>query len=298
MLVKDGIDEYLFNLRVIQNKSNNTVELYSINLKKYLLYLNELNILNINEINYNVISDYLMKESIKCTNATINNYVTTLRNFHRFICGEHDDLIDPTIFIKSSKTASHLPSFFTQEQMDTLLNSFDDNNEEEFFNHLLLEFLYGCGVRVSEMCSLKLSDLHLINCTIKIKGKGDKQRIIPVHHNLIDMLNKYLNEYRKNYIKSNPFVFIKMNGKVITRQYVHTIIKQQLEKIGFSNKYSAHSFRHSYATHLLEEDADLRSVQELLGHSDIKTTQIYTHLQTKKLQSTYENYFPRRREKK
>ena len=160
------------------------------------------------------------------------------------------------------------------------------------YKRQILLTLYSCGLRVSELCSLKRNDVHLSEKILKVTGKGDKERIIPIVDACVQQMELYLNLVRKNWQKKTlPNFFINQYGRVLTRQYVHNLIKKKCEECNLNPNLSAHSFRHSFASHLLDGNADLRIVQELLGHSDIQTTQIYTHIQNKRLVNAYDNAF-------
>ena len=203
----------------------------------------------------------------------------------------HESIKDPTLYIHTHKHNEHLPIYASVQDLKVLFDSFS-NSDIDIYHKTILLTLYSCGLRVSELCSLKRNDVHLSEKILKVTGKGDKERIIPIVDACVQQMELYLNLVRKNWQKKTlPNFFINQYGRVLTRQYVHNLIKKKCEECNLNPNLSAHSFRHSFASHLLDGNADLRIVQELLGHSDIQTTQIYTHIQNKRLVNAYDNAF-------
>ena len=190
--------------------------------------------------------------------------------------------------LKGKKTVKSLPSFLTQAEVDILINNCDS-----LLDQTIIVMLYASGMRVSELVNLKLNDLHLENGFIRCMGKREKERIIPLFPQAVSQLKHYLqNRQIISQSSSNPYVFINRKGRQLNRQYVFNMIKENCRKNGLPESISPHSLRHTFASLLLDNGADLRVIQELLGHADIATTQIYTHLQTTRLKSAYDQYHP------
>ena len=203
---------------------------------------------------------------------------------------------DPTALLESPKIGRKLPDVLTMEEIDNLIEAIDLDKSEGQRNKAMLETLYSCGLRVSELVNLKLSNLFFDQGFIKVEGKADKERLVPVSQRAIDEITAYLNGYRKRLKvskESENILFLNRRGKKLSRVMIFTIIKNLAEKIGLEKKISPHTFRHSFATHLINGGADLRAVQEMLGHESILTTEIYTHLDKDFLKSTINQFHPR-----
>lgn len=200
---------------------------------------------------------------------------------------------NPTDEIDRPKIEKKIPEFLTLEEVSSLLN-FEVNNEFEARNKAILELLYSSGLRISELTSLELSNIDLDECLVRVMGKGSKERIVPLGDYAIDALKEYIYFYRPMLNKNNSsYVFLNNRGGVLSRQFIFKVIKEECIKKGIRKNVSPHTLRHTFATHLLKNGADLRIIQELLGHENLSTTQIYTHLTNDKLKHDYEDYFPR-----
>lgn len=292
MQVAEAIQDYQYYLTMVERKAKQTIASYLRDLHHYAQYLQELGITQVEEIRESDVQDFLLELGENAANATINRHLSSIRSFHRFLSMNHPQLPDPSRFLKGSKKQAHLPHFLNESQIHTILESFSDS-DLDLCHKAVIELLYGCGLRVSECCELRLSNLHLEQGLLKVNGKGSKERMLPLHQEGVTCLRQYLRFVRPQWEQvRTPYVFINSRGHPLTRQYVHQMIKAQLKALGMRSDYSAHSFRHSFATHLLDGGADLRIVQELLGHSDIQTTQIYTHVQNRRLQQAYQSYHP------
>lgn len=222
-----------------------------------------------------------------------------IRSFYRYLILDGHLEADPSELLESPQTGFHLPEVLTLEEIDNLIESIDRSTREGQRNRAILETLYSCGLRVTELCDLKLSDLYLEEGFIKITGKGEKQRLVPISPRAIRELQLYFID--RNTMNINPgcedFVFISRKGKNISRIMVFHIIKVLSEAIGLTKTISPHTFRHSFATHLLEGGANLRAIQCMLGHESIGTTEIYTHIDRSRLQSEIIGHHPRNRKK-
>ena len=235
-----------------------------------------------------------LREQGKSNNSVIR-MVTSLRKFFGYLLQEGLILHNPMTDVRPPKKAEHLPSVLTVAEIDALLAVPTETTPLGVRNRTLIEVLYATGLRVSELVNLKMSDLHLQLGLIQTIGKGDKERIIPIGEVAADWLEKYFFNSRLLLLKGgeSPFVFLNDRGNQLSRQGVWKIIKKLVLLAGINKDVSPHTLRHSFATHILENGADLRIVQELLGHADISTTQIYTHISKKRLSEVYDNFHPR-----
>ena len=291
MDLHEALSDYKLNLSLVENKSKKTIEAYMSDLTHYIDYLNQKNINNVEEITILTVDNYLNSLTKEYSSNSINRVLASVRSFHKFISLNHESIKDPTLYIHTHKHNEHLPIYASLQDLKVLFDSFS-NSDIDIYHKTILLTLYSCGLRVSELCSLKRNDVHLSEKILKVTGKGDKERIIPIVDACVQQMELYLNLVRKNWQKKTlPNFFINQYGRVLTRQYVHNLIKKKCEECNLNPNLSAHSFRHSFASHLLDGNADLRIVQELLGHSDIQTTQIYTHIQNKRLVNAYDNAF-------
>ena len=291
MDLHEALSDYKLNLSLVENKSKKTIEAYMSDLTHYIDYLNQKNINNVEEITILTVDNYLNSMTKEYSSNSINRVLASVRSFHKFISLNHESIKDPTLYIHTHKHNEHLPIYASVQDLKVLFDSFS-NSDIDIYHKTILLTLYSCGLRVSELCSLKRNDVHLSEKILKVTGKGDKERIIPIVDACVQQMELYLNLVRKNWQKKTlSNFFINQYGRVLTRQYVHNLIKKKCEECNLNPNLSAHSFRHSFASHLLDGNADLRIVQELLGHSDIQTTQIYTHIQNKRLVNAYDNAF-------
>ena len=222
--------------------------------------------------------------------------ISGIKSFYKYLLIEGKITSDPTALLESPKIGRKLPDILSMEEIDSLIDAIDLEKPEGQRNKAMLETLYSCGLRVSELVNLKLTNLHFEQGFVKIEGKADKERLVPVSNRAVDEINKYLNGYRKTlriHKDSENVLFLNRRGKKLSRVMVFTIIKNLAEKVGIDKKISPHTFRHSFATHLINGGADLRAVQEMLGHESILTTEIYTHLDRDYLKNTIHQFHPR-----
>ena len=295
--IKDTILEYTNSLIAELHLSLNTKMTYSNNLDKYRLYLEKKNIYDINQIKReDIVSfiEYLNKK--KLAPETIANYLTSIKNYHKFLIQNDYIKEDVAKGIERAKLTKKLPNVLSVSDVVKLLD-IEPNTPFDIRNKCMLELLYGTGLRISELLSLTVNDIDTINLTVRCIGKGDKERIVPINDYVIVSLDNYLKirpVLLKN--KTTKELFLNKNGDKLTRKGFFKILKGMLLEKGLNTNVSPHTLRHSFATHLLEYGADLRVIQEMLGHSDISTTKIYTHISNKKLKEDYDNYHPRNKE--
>lgn len=283
-----SIKDYLDYLKFEKKLSKNTLDSYENNLQQFTNYFKEKNILLLKETD---IKEFISK--LDKSAKTKAHYLTVLNSFYNFLCDEEKIQKNPCENIKQPKLPKTLPNYLTIEEVDKLLDLRLDN-PLAYRNKAMLELLYSTGVRISELIELKLHNIDFTDELIRVIGKGSKERIIPLGEEAIKYLSMYVNQYRNLILKTktSDYLFINNFGNKITRQGFFKIIKKECKNHGIEKNVSPHTLRHSFATHLLNNGADLRVIQELLGHSDIATTQIYTHISKEKIKKDYE-YHPR-----
>ncbi len=290
MNLDEAIEDYQLFLSVIERKSKQTITSYMSDLRFYVDYLKSEDITNVEQISTLDIDSFLNEFSVNHNSCSCNRCIASIHGFHKYISNNDPNVQDVSLLIRSMSSSKHLPVYCSIEDIKKIFDSFDDE-EHNVYKKTLLVVLYTCGLRVSELCDLQLNDVHLQEGIVKVKGKGDKERVVPISKYCIDQMKSYLEIRSKWDIHHLSNFFVNAYGKVCTRQYVHCLIKDKVNELNLNPAISAHSFRHSFASHLLDGNADLRIVQELLGHSDIQTTQIYTHIQNKRLRSVYDDCF-------
>ncbi|MEN3953780.1 site-specific tyrosine recombinase XerD [Ligilactobacillus salivarius] len=288
--------DYLHYLKVERGLSENTIASYGIDLKLFLEYLRENEIPSFKQVNKEVIVNYMQSEkNNNKANSSILRSVSSLRKFFQYLAQEKIIEKDPMLLIDTPKKKQHLPQVLTKEEVEKLLHSPNTGQVLGLRDRAMLELMYATGLRISEIINLKLEDLHLTMGTLQTLGKGHKERIVPVGDEAIKWVNRYLEEARPKLLKQkrSNYLFLNFHGNNLTRQGVWKNLKAEVRKAGIQKNITPHTLRHSFATHILENGADLRIVQELLGHADISTTQIYTYLSNKQLADIYNRAHPR-----
>lgn len=287
-----AIKDYLFALATSEGKSENTISGYKNDLNHYFSYLNDINIFDVEKIKDDDIDNFINLLNKKYKTKTINRIKVSVRSFHRYLNFKYE-IKDPSLNITVSRGEKRLPIYGTKSEIEQLMSIFNDNIPYELFDHAILETLYGLGLRVSECCNLKTNQVNLDDGFVKVLGKGNKERIIPIPKNTLDVMKKYFYNVRTVWVKkSSNYFYINKFGRHTYSEYVEHMLKNSIIKAGISKNLTPHKLRHSYATHLLEGGADLRVIQELLGHSDISTTEIYTHVDQNRLRNSYLNAHP------
>ncbi|MER1299395.1 site-specific tyrosine recombinase XerD [Ligilactobacillus salivarius] len=296
MAINNILMDYLHYLKVERGLSENTINSYGIDLKLFLEYLRENEIPSFKQVNKEVIVNYMQSEkNNNKANSSILRSVSSLRKFFQYLAQEKIIEKDPMLLIDTPKKKQHLPQVLTKEEVEKLLRSPNTGQVLGLRDRAMLELMYATGLRISEIINLKLEDLHLTMGTLQTLGKGHKERIVPVGDEAIKWVNRYLEEARPKLLKQkrSNYLFLNFHGNNLTRQGVWKNLKTEVRKAGIQKNITPHTLRHSFATHILENGADLRIVQELLGHADISTTQIYTHLSNKQLADIYNRAHPR-----
>lgn len=295
--MKEDIQEYLRYLRIERGLSENTIESYQRDLKQYYSFLDENQLTTWTKVDRYIILSFLqsLKEKQK-SSATIIRMVSSLRRFHQFLKQEKFSNNDPMLYIDTPKKAQALPKVLSLKEVEKLILTPNINEVLGLRDRAILEVMYATGLRVSELTKLKLADLHMSLGLIQTVGKGDKERIIPLGDMAIEWVEQYLKYSRTKLEKSekrSPYLFLNHHGNKLTRQGIWKNLKAIVKQSGIEKEVTPHTLRHSFATHLLENGADLRIVQELLGHADISTTQIYTHITKQRMSKVYSQYHPR-----
>ncbi len=280
-------------LSLEKGSSNHTVRAYLSDLKSFSEYYTEKDPTRIKKAD---IQAYLYEIAEYLEPKTRARKLSSIRHFYDFLISDHFIESNPSFGIESPKFSKKLPDTLSFEEIEQIIESFDLSQPLSYRNKAILETLYGCGLRVSELTNLKISDLYFKEEMIKVTGKGNKQRLIPISKYTIDCINKYLNLERENGKIQLPFrdhVFLNRRGNALSRVMVFNIVKKQCSLVGIKKNVSPHTFRHSFASHLLARGADLLSIQLLLGHENLTTTEIYLHLDKSKIKDILEEYHPR-----
>lgn len=294
MRIKDAIDDYINYCIFEQQLSSNTQKAYAYELSHYAMFLQERGINTIEKVTTKDIQDY-MKEQMDQGKQTssIAHKLTAIKNLHKYLYRQKLMKNNVAEFIDRPKLRKKLPHTLSIIEIDRLLD-ISLETPFDYRNKAMLELMYGAGLRVSELVHLSMSDIDTENCVITVLGKGSKERLVPLGEYAMDALCAYLDK-RSLLCKGciTDALFLNNHGKPITRQGFFKILKKLLHEKCLDEHLSPHALRHSFATHLLDSGADLRSIQEMLGHSDIATTKIYTHISDKKMKEDYQKYHPR-----
>ena len=298
MTWNEAIENYANYLRFEKNASENTIEAYVSDLQK-LQDFAEQNLMNITPItiSYEHLQEFLYQVSkINYSERTQARWISSIKGFFSFLLEDELREDNPSALLETPKLGLYLPDTLSLEEIEKLISATEENTDLAKRNRCMIEVLYGCGLRVSELTELQISNINFKENYLKIQGKGDKVRFVPLADYTADFIKNYINNIRSKQ-KINPkhsdILFLNSRGAQISRQMVFLIIKEIVKKAGIQKNISPHTFRHSFATHLLQNGADLRFIQEMLGHSSITTTEIYTHLNTEELHETILKYHPR-----
>ncbi len=288
---KNYIEDFLDYLLIDKKYSPNTIESYARDLEKYYAFQKQRNV-KINQIKKEDIKEYLkyLKES-KMSDKSISRNISSIRTFYKFLLMERVITKSPIELIELPKIKKTLPTVLSTEEVSRLLD-ITVTDAYSARNKAMLELMYATGLRVSELIALKKQDINFEDAVLKTMGKGSKERILPIGDYALEALHLYLDGYRDELMKKKvtDYLFLNNHGTPITRQGFFKMIKKLAKEKNITTPFSPHTLRHSFATHLLDCGADLRSIQELLGHSDISTTQIYTHVSNDLLKENYKNH--------
>lgn len=294
----NSLQDYKHYLKLERGLSRNSIENYSLDVEKLMLFLEE-NDYKISPVSIEkeTIQEFIYSISKQVNARSQSRIISGLRSFFNYLVFEDYRQTNPLDLIESPKIGRKLPDTLSTKEIDELILAIDLSKPEGERNRAIIETLYSCGLRVSELITLKLSDLFFEEGFLKVTGKGNKQRFVPIGPQTIKFINMYKDEIRNHLKIENEFrdtLFLNRRGKQLTRAMIFTIVKQLAEKIGMKKSISPHTFRHSFATHLLENGADLRSIQLMLGHESITTTEIYMHMDRRHLSEVINKYHPRK----
>ena len=291
--MKKLLNKFLEYLTHQKNYSYHTLKSYREDIEQFIDFLKKKKISSFEKVDYYTFLEFLsFLKNENYSETTISRKVASLKSFFKFLTGSNFINSNPAILISSPKTPERLPEFLSVEEVEKILNIPAGKNWASLRDKAILELLYSTGIRVGELVSLEIGDINFIEEIIKVRGKGKKERIVPVGKPALNALIDYI-EKRPN--KKEKKLFLNKYGKPLTERSVERIIEKYRKISGIDKKITPHTFRHSFATHMLDRGADLRTVQELLGHERITTTQIYTHLTVEKLKEFYNKTHPRAR---
>lgn len=292
------IEDYIHFIQVERQLSHNTLESYRRDLESYARFLaEEQKLADYRSVERQHILLHLEALRNEGKSArTVARHISSIRSFHQFLLREKVTTTDPTVHLEMPQLEKKLPHVLTIQQIEALIEVPDLTTPQGYRDVAMFELLYGSGMRISELIELDLGDIHLTMGFVRVFGKGGKERIIPLGRGAVEAVSRYLKLARGKLLGNAPTtdaLFISRRGKRLTRQGCWKIIKQHAETANIQQNLTPHILRHSFATHLIENGADLRAVQEMLGHSDISTTQIYTHVSKTRLSEVYKQFHPR-----
>jgi len=293
-----AVEDYIHFIQVERQLSVNTLASYRRDLESYVHFLKEAEgMSDFSVVERTTILRHL--EQLRAqgkTSRTVARHISSIRSFHQFLLREKRAETDPTVHLEMPTIEQKLPNILSIQEIEALLTAPNKSKPQGIRDLAMLELLYGSGMRISELIALDLADIHLTMGFVRVFGKGGKERIIPLGKSALSAINAYLNGARSQlqgkYPKTDAF-FINQRGKRLTRQGCWKLMKEHALKAGIQHELTPHTLRHSFATHLVENGADLRAVQEMLGHADISTTQINTHISKTRLSEVYKQFHPR-----
>ena len=290
--MKEILSKFLEYLEYQKEYSSNTLKAYETDILQFLNFLKKGKIRSFKEVEYRVFLDFIssLKSDERYTEKSIARKVASIKAFFKFLHSRRLIKNNPALLLYTPKVPEKLPDFLSEEEVVKIIESPKGSSWQTLRDRAILELLYSTGIRVGELVSLTLKDINFVDETIKVKGKGKKERIVPVGTPAMKALIEYIEQ--KPYSKVDA-VFLNKYGKTLTERSVERLVDKYSKKAGIGKKVTPHTFRHSFATHMLNRGADLRTVQELLGHERITTTQIYTHLTLEKLREFYNKAHPR-----
>ncbi len=285
------IEKFINYLKIEKNASGHTVLNYSIDLLGFAKFLGEL---SVESVNYLFLRKYLasMKEK-NYSKRTVARKLASLRSFFKFLYREGYIKTNPASGVATPKLDKKLPIFLDQDEVAKLIESPSEKDSAGLRDRAIMETLYSTGIRVSELVGMKLNDIDFISGVVKVFGKGKKERLAPIGDKALRAIRNYLDKRGAASLSDKKAVFLNKNGSRLTDRSVRRIIEKYIKRVSIREGVSPHTLRHSFATHLLNRGADLRSVQELLGHMNLSTTQIYTHVTTERLKEVYDKAHPR-----
>jgi len=289
-----SIDLFLMYIKVERGLAPNTVAAYAGDLQVFGDYAVKHGVSEVEQVTPRWVVDYLLWLSRQgLSSRTQARRLVALRGLFKYLCGQHHLAQDPTAAVELPRLGRRLPSVLSTDEVERLLAVPDRRTLRGLRDAAMLETLYATGIRVSELVHLRLSDLNLERGYVMVMGKGSKQRLVPLGETAMELIEEYLADVRPTWDQGHPGLFLTYLRRTMTRQGFWKVIKGHARQANISHPISPHKLRHSFATHLLDHGADLRAVQEMLGHADISTTQIYTHVSQARLRKMYDEHHPR-----
>lgn len=295
------LDDFLVYHATVNSGSEHSADAYRRDIQRFFSYLKNEAVDSLDDVDRIVVLDYVnqlrtSKSGGKnLSSRTISRNLSSLRTFYRYLNDNQLAESNPFLAVRVPHQRKKLPDYLFEDEIEVLMSCFDLNDDFEYRNRTMFETMYGCGLRVSEVVNLKISDIDYGNQLLHIVGKGSKARIVPFYQMINDLLKNYISQIRPRYMKEDhDFVFINNKGKKLTSRGVEYILAKSISDHGLPMQVHPHTLRHSFATHLLDAGVDLRVVQELLGHANLSTTQIYTHITIDHLRETYDRAFEKR----
>ncbi len=295
---QQALKDYQLYLKIERGLSLNSVDGYARDVKKLMLFLED-NSLTVSpiQIDNDTIQQFIYDAAKSINARSQSRLISGLRSFFDYLIFEDYRETNPTDLIEAPKIGRKLPDTLSEGEINKLISAIDLSHPQGERNRTILETLYSCGLRVSELITLKISDLFFDEGFIKVTGKGNKERFVPIHYTAQKYISLYINEIRSHLNPTKGFedtLFLNRRGKGLTRQMIFIILKNLSVKINLNKKISPHTLRHSFATHLLKNGADLRAIQQMLGHESITTTEVYVHLDNSYLKEVVETFHPRK----
>ena len=295
---QNAIKEYQMYLKIERGLSKNTIDSYTNDLKKLCLFLKENNIsISPIAIDTDIVKQFIYEVAKKVNPRSQARIISGLRSFFDYLVFEEYRNTNPTDLLETPKIGTKLPDTLSQNEIDALINAIDLSHPQGERNRTIFETIYSCGLRVSEAITLKKSDLFFEEGFIRVLGKGNKERYVPIHENAQRYIKRYQKAIRSHILPQKSFedtLFLNRRGKGLSRQMIFMILKDLALKIDLKKKISPHTLRHSFATHLLQNGADLRAIQQMLGHESITTTEVYVHVDKSYLKQVVETFHPRK----
>ena len=295
---ENALKDYQLFLQIERGLSKNTIESYARDLKKLMHFLEENNIkISPILIDSEIINHFIYKIAKNVNPRSQARIISGLRSFFDYLVFEDYRATNPTDLIETPKIGLKLPDTLSEEEIDSLISAIDLSHSQGERNRTILETMYSCGLRVSELITLKISDLFFDEGFIRVIGKGNKQRFIPIHYNAQKYILFYIKDIRSHIVPKKEFedtLFLNRRGSGLSRQMIFMVLKDLATKTTLNKKISPHTLRHSFATHLLKNGADLRAIQQMLGHESITTTEVYVHVDKSYLRSVLEKFHPRK----
>jgi integrase/recombinase XerD len=295
--MKDHLRSYIHYLQLEKNASQNTIASYTIDIKRYIDFLESRGRTTPEAVSEKDVSRFLsMLREMGLTPRSTSRNLSSIKMFHKFLVGEKIAISNPTQNVDTAKLSKTLPDVLNQDEVEAILKQPNAVDKLGIRDKAILETMYATGMRVTEVITLKRSNVYESEGIVRVFGKGSKERLIPIGRSALEWIAKYLREVRSELTKNGKgqdALFLNSRGKPMSRMAIWNIVRTYTLKSGIKKSVHPHTFRHSFATHLLEGGADLRAVQEMLGHSDISTTQIYTHVDREYLKEVHRTFHPR-----